>query len=149
MNSVVLAGRLTHEPELKTTNTGIEVLSFSVAVDREYTRQGEEKKADFINCVAWRKTAVFIGTYFHKGDGIVLNGRLEGRRYVDKDGNNRTAYEVIAERVEFPLGKSRDNSSLGTGYGQTNTCQAAPPATVPAVPSADSQQLPLDDDLPF
>lgn len=153
MNNVVLAGRLTHEPELKTTNTGIEVMSFSLAVNREYTKQGEEKQADFINCVAWRKTAVFISTYFHKGDGIVLNGRLEGRRYVDKDGNNRTAYEVVAERVEFPLGKGRDNSSFGTDYGQTNTSQtpgySAPPATAPTVPAAESQQLPIDDDLPF
>lgn len=136
MNNIVLAGRLTQEPELKTTNTGTEVTSFSLAVGRDYARQGEERQTDFINCVAWRKTAAFICTYFHKGDGIVLNGRLEGRRYVDKDGNNRTAYEVVVERVEFPL------SIKQIGQQTILTSTTAPNTTV-------SQEMPLDDDLPF
>ncbi len=136
MNNIVLAGRLTQEPELKTTNTGTEVTSFSLAVGRDYARQGEERQTDFINCVAWRKTAAFICTYFHKGDGIVLNGRLEGRRYVDKDGNNRTAYEVVVERVEFPLNRKQN------GQHTMSTSATAPNTTA-------SQEMPLDDDLPF
>lgn len=136
MNNIVLAGRLTQEPELKTTNTGTEVTSFSLAVGRDYARQGEERQTDFINCVAWRKTAAFICTYFHKGDGIVLNGRLEGRRYVDKDGNNRTAYEVVVERVEFPLNRKQN------GQQTILTSTTAPNTTA-------SQEMPLDDDLPF
>lgn len=136
MNNIVLAGRLTQEPELKTTNTGTEVTSFSLAVSRDYARQGEERQTDFINCVAWRKTAAFICTYFHKGDGIVLNGRLEGRKYVDKDGNNRTAYEVVVERVEFSLSRKQN------GQETTSTSATAPNTTA-------SQEMPLDDDLPF
>lgn len=136
MNNIVLAGRLTQEPELKTTNTGTEVTSFSLAVGRDYARQGEERQTDFINCVAWRKTAAFICTYFHKGDGIVLNGRLEGRRYVDKDGNNRTAYEVVVERVEFSLSRKQ------IGQQTILTSTTAPNTTA-------SQEMPLDDDLPF
>ena len=109
MNRVALTGRLTKDIELKATGTGTEVCNFMVAVDRRYKKQGEEKQADFIPVVAWAKTAVFINTYFHKGDGIVIEGRLESRKYADKEGNNRVAYEVIAENVEFPINKPQGN----------------------------------------
>lgn len=106
MNKIILAGRLARDPELKTTNAGTEVCNFTVAVDRRFSAKGEEKQADFINCTAWQKTGVFINSYFKKGDGITVDGRLESRKYVDKDGNNRIAWDVICENVEFPLGKS-------------------------------------------
>ena len=116
MNKIILAGRLARDPELKTTNTGTEVCNFAIAVDRRFTAKGEEKQADFINCTAWQKTGVFINSYFKKGDGITVDGRLESRKYVDKDGNNRIAWDVICDNVEFPLGKGKGASdSSGSG----------------------------------
>jgi len=106
MNKIILAGRLTRDIELRVTNTGTEVANFSIAVDRRI-KKGEEKVADFINCTAWGKTGVFVNQYFHRGDGITLDGRLEMRKYADKDGVNRTVYDVICENVEFPLGKGK------------------------------------------
>lgn len=140
MNNIVLAGRLTKQPELKITNTGIEVTSFTIAVNRPYAKQGDEVTSDFINCIAWRKTAVFIGQYFSKGDGIVLCGRLEGRKWVDNGGNNRVSYEVQVERVEFSLSKKQSNNS--NTYQQGTHSQSAQTQTT-------EQDLPLDDDLPF
>lgn len=106
MNKIILAGRLARDPELKTTNTGTEVCNFTVAVDRRFAAKGEDKQADFVNCTAWQKTGVFVEKYFKKGDGITIDGRLESHKYVDKDGNNRVAWDVICDNVEFPLGKS-------------------------------------------
>lgn len=106
MNKIVLAGRMVRDPELRTTNTGTEVCSFTIAVDRRFKDQTGERQADFINCTAWQKTGVFVDKYFKKGDGITLEGRLESRKYVDKDGQNRTAWDVICDNVEFALGKA-------------------------------------------
>ena len=142
MNIITLAGRLTAEPELKTTNSGLEVMSFTIAVNRRFAKQ-DEQETDFINCVAWRKTAVFISTYFHKGDGINLVGRLESRKWTDSDGRNRTSYEVIVDNVEFPLGKSRNSTE--NGYSQPQqTCTAQP-----AQANDGFGELPLDEDMPF
>lgn len=102
MNNIVLAGRLTKAPELKTTNSGVDVLPFTMAVNRAYAKSNDEVTADFIPCIAWRKTATFISKYFNKGDGIVIKGRLETRKWVDNNGNNRVSYEVIVENTEFP-----------------------------------------------
>ena len=104
MNKIIIAGRLTRDPELKTTDSGIEVCNITVAVDRRVTK-GKERITDFIDCTAWSKTGVFVNQYFKKGDGIVLDGRLESRKYVDKDGNNRVAWGVNIDSVEFPVGK--------------------------------------------
>lgn len=111
MNRIVLAGRLTRDIELKVSESGSEYCNFSLAVDRRFKDKSGEKKADFINCVCFGKTASFLNTYFKKGDGVVLEGRLESNKYVDKDGNNRTAWDVICDNVEFPLGKGRGDSS--------------------------------------
>lgn len=105
MNSICLLGRLTADPELKTTPNGVEVTSFCVAVDRAYQPKGQERQTDFINVVAWSGTAVFITTYFHKGQRIALNGSLQSRQYTDKEGNKRTAYEVNAEHAFFAESK--------------------------------------------
>ena len=101
INTAVIMGRLTADPELKTTASGLSVLSFSVAVDRNYQKEGEEKAVDFINIVAWRKTAEFISKYFHKGSMIAVEGSIQTRKYEDKDGNKRTAFEILANTVSF------------------------------------------------
>lgn len=132
MNNIVLAGRLTKAPELKATNSGVDVLPFTIAVNRAYAKSNDEVTADFIPCIAWRKTATFISKYFNKGDGIVIKGRLETRKWVDNNGNNRVSYEVIVENTEFPQGKSKNNTTA------INT----------PIPSM-VDDLPVDDDLPF
>ena len=101
INTAVIMGRLTADPELKTTASGLSVLSFSVAVDRNYQKEGEEKAVDFINVVAWRKTAEFVSKYFHKGSMIAIEGSIQTRKYEDKDGNKRTAFEILANTVSF------------------------------------------------
>ena len=109
LNNVVLMGRLTADPELKQTQNGVSVLSFSLAVDRDYTQQGQEKQADFINIVAWRLTAEFISKYFTKGQMMALKGAIQTRSYEDKQGNKRTAFEVVADKVYFCGSKEESN----------------------------------------
>ena len=105
LNSIIIMGRLTSTPELKTTTSGISVTSFTVAVDRRFQKQGEEKQTDFLNVVAWRQAADFVCKYFNKGDMIAVQGELQTRRYEDKDGNKRTATEIVADNVSFCGGK--------------------------------------------
>lgn len=105
LNKAILVGRLTADPELKTTPNGVNVTSFSIACDRPYSKDGE-RQADFINIVAWRGTAEFIAKYFHKGNAIAIDGSIQTRRYTDRDGNNRTAFEVLANSVSFVERKS-------------------------------------------
>lgn len=144
MNIVTLAGRLTAEPELKTTNTGTEVMNFTLAVNRRFAKQGETE-TDFINCVAWTRTAVFIHSYFHKGDGINLVGRLESRKWVDSNGQNRISWKVIADNVEFPLSKKSTSAPTQT---QTYTTQQTQ-QTQPAPNTFDVNELLDDEDMPF
>ena len=110
-NLVVLTGRLTADPELKTTANGISVTTFSIAVDRRY-RSGEERQTDFINIVAWRTSAEFITKYFKKGNLIGIEGSIQTRRYQDKNGNNRTAFEVVVNNAQFVESK-RESSPMG------------------------------------
>ncbi len=110
-NLVVLTGRLTADPELKTTPSGVSVTTFSIAVSRRY-KAGEETQADFINIVAWRQTAEFITKYFNKGSMIGIEGSIQTRRYVDKEGKNRTVFEVIANNAQFVESK-RDSAASG------------------------------------
>lgn len=109
-NLVVLTGRLTADPELKTTTNGTSVCSFCIAVDRRYN-SGEEKQTDFINIVSWRGTAEFVSKHFKKGDLIGIEGSIQTRKYTDKNGENRTAFEVIANNVQFVGGKKQENST--------------------------------------
>lgn len=111
MNNVSLMGRLTADPELKQTANGIPVLSFSIAVDRSFAARGTERQTDFINIVAWRQTAEFISRYFTKGQMIALKGSIQTRSYEDKQGNKRTAFEVVADKVYFCGGKNDKNSN--------------------------------------
>ena len=108
MNNVSLLGRLTADPELRQTPNGVSVCSFSVAVQRPYSSNGE-RQADFINCVAWRQTGEFISKYFRKGNMIGLTGAIQTRQYQDKDtGKNRTAFEVVINNAYFAESKSTD-----------------------------------------
>lgn len=101
MNVICLNGRLTADPELKNTPNGVSVCSFTIAVDRNIKGKDGEKQTDFINCVAWRNTAEFVSKYFGKGKMIAVVGELQSRKYTDKDGNNRTVFEVLANQANF------------------------------------------------
>lgn len=109
LNVVVLMGRMVADPELKRTQSGVSVSSFRVAVDRSFSK--EERKADFIDVVAWKGTAEFICKYFHKGSMIALAGSLQTRSYEDKNGNKRTAYEVVANEVHFAGSQAKKESA--------------------------------------
>ena len=161
INRVVLMGRLVADPELKTTNTGISVTSFRIAVDRSYVKAGEQRQADFFDIVAWRSSAEFVCRNFSKGSLIAIDGQLQSRQYQTKDGQNRTAIEVVADIVSF-TGERRDTAgTYGGGYSQApraNTyggSQVAPEAPAQQAPAYsagspdDFQAMPLDDDLPF
>ncbi len=139
-NLVVLTGRLTADPELKTTTNGISVTSFSIAVGRRY-RAGEEAQTDFINIVAWRQTAEFITKYFKKGSMIGIEGSIQTRRYTDKNGNNRTVFEVVANNVQFVESK-RDGASAPQG----EPAESFSNATANDFTEIESS---VDDDLPF
>lgn len=109
LNHIILMGRLTRDPELRRTGSGLAVASFSVAVDRDFpNKQTGEKETDFINCVAWRHTGEFVSKYFSKGSMIVVSGRLQMRKWVDDSGNNRTTAEVVADNVYFGESKKKE-----------------------------------------
>ena len=115
LNHIVIMGRLTRDPELRTTQSGVSVASFSVAVDRDYAgRDGSERQTDFIDVVAWRQTGEFVSKYFHKGSMIVVSGRLQSRKWQDRDGNNRTSWEVNADNVYFGESRASANSNGGS-----------------------------------
>lgn len=111
LNVAAIMGRLTRDPELRQTPQGVSVTSFTVAVDRSYVRQGEDRQADFIDCVAWRSTADFVAKHFSKGSMIAVDGHIQTRRYQDKNGNNRTAVEIIADHVHFAGSKPAEHSA--------------------------------------
>ena len=117
LNHIVIMGRLTRDPELRRTGSGIAVTSFSLAVDRDFGgRDGGERETDFIDCVAWRHTGEFVSKYFTKGSMIVVSGRLQIRSWTDKDGNKRRTAEVVADNVYFGDSR-RDGESGGNAYG--------------------------------
>ena len=116
LNHIVIMGRLTRDPELRRTGSGVAVASFTVAVDRDFGgRDGGEKETDFIDCVAWRQTGEFVSKYFTKGRMIVVSGRLQIRSWTDKDGNKRRTAEVGADNVYF--GESKRDNDGGSSYG--------------------------------
>ena len=120
LNHIVIMGRLTRDPELRRTGSGIAVASFSVAVDRDFGgRDGGEKETDFIDCVAWRQTGEFVSKYFTKGRMIVVSGRLQIRSWTDKDGNKRRTAEVVADNCYF--GDSKRDGDSGNSYNTGNS----------------------------
>ena len=128
LNRIVLMGRLTHDPELRRTQSYTPVCSFSLAVDRDYKRDGE-KETDFIDIVAWRSTADFVGKYFTKGRMAVVEGRLQIRDWTDKEGGKRRSAEVIADNVYFGDSKPKDSGSDVPAYdGEPGAGFGAPPS---------------------
>ena len=163
LNHIVIMGRLTRDPELRRTGSGIAVASFSVAVERDFSgRDGGEKETDFIDCVAWRQTGEFVSKYFTKGRMIVVSGRLQIRSWTDKDGNKRRTAEVVADNCYFGDSK-RDaeggsyggntyggNSYGGNSYGQQSSGGFGGYAQPASAPASDFAMLEDDDaQLPF
>ena len=126
LNCAILMGRLTADPELKTTTNGTSVTSFRIAVERNFVRQGEERQADFIDIVAWRQTADFVTRYFHKGSMIAVQGSIQTRNYEDKNGNKRTAVEVVADGVSFCGSKAESGAAPSTPTTAPSTPTTAP-----------------------
>ena len=143
LNHITIMGRLTRDPELRRTGSGIAVASFTVAVDRDFGgRDGGEKETDFIDCVAWRQTGEFVSKYFTKGRMAVVAGRLQIRSWTDKDGNKRRTAEVIADNVYFGDSKREgEGAAPAANYGSY---------AAPAAPASDFAMLDDDDaQLPF
>ena len=152
LNKIVIMGRLTRDPELRRTNSGTAVTSFSIACDRDFKSQSGEKETDFIDIVAWRGTAEFVSKYFAKGRMAVVEGRLQIRPYTDRDGNKRTAAEVVAENFYF--GDSRRDGDGGGSYAPSSySAPSARPMAGYDAPTGDEDQFAElsddDGDLPF
>ena len=150
LNHIVIMGRLTRDPELRRTGSGIAVASFTVAVDRDFGgRDGGEKETDFIDCVAWRQTGEFVSKYFTKGSMIVVSGRLQIRNWTDKEGNKRRSAEVVADNVYFgeskrgSEGTSNYSPAPAPSYGGGYSAPAAAPASDFAMLEDDDAQLPF------
>ena len=167
LNHIVIMGRLTRDPELRRTSSGIAVASFTLAVDRDFgSREGGERETDFIDCVAWRQTGEFVSKYFAKGRMAVVSGRLQIRNWTDKEGNKRRTAEVVADNVYFGDSKRDDqgsnssyggntyggnsygNSYGGNSYGNSGSNYGG--YSAPAAPASDFAMLEDDDaQLPF
>ena len=147
LNHIVIMGRLTRDPELRRTGTGVAVASFSLAVDRDFSpRDGGERETDFIDCVAWRQTGEFVSKYFTKGRMAVVSGRLQIRSWTDKDGNKRRTAEVVADNVYFG-----DSKRDGEGGSYSAPAPSYGSYAAPAAPAASDFAMLEDDDaqLPF
>ena len=157
LNVVAIMGRLVADPELRTTPQGTNVCSFRIACDRNFARQGEQRQADFIDIVAWRQQADFVCKYFQKGSLIAIEGSLQTRQYQDKNGNNRTAIEIVANNVNFAAPKSANAAPMGdAGYGAPTAApaprpaaQAAPAPSYSAGSNDDFALIEDEGDLPF
>ena len=125
LNKAILMGRLTRDPELKYTQGNLPVVQFTIAVERNHSGNGGERQTDFINIVAWRKTAEFVSRWFTKGMMIIVTGSIQSRRWQDKNGNNRTSIEVVADEVQF--GESKRSREANSGY-QSGYPEAYAPA---------------------
>ena len=129
-NRAILMGRICNDLELKTTPSGVTVLSFRIAVDRSYQAKGEERKSDFFNCVAWRQTADFISRFFSKGRMILVEGELQTRQYVDKNNVTQNVVELIIDNARFTGEKKADSS--GSSYAPAQGFPEPPPQYHPA-----------------
>ncbi len=148
LNRIVIMGRLTRDPELKQTPSGVGVASFTVAVDRDFkNRETGEKATDFIDCVAWRQTAEFASRYLTKGRMVAVEGRLQIREWTDREGGKRRSAEIVADNIYFG-----DSKPAGGGAPQRGASGGAPASGVPYQPSGPSAFAELGDDdgeLPF
>ena len=138
LNSVCLMGRLVADPELRQTPSGVSVCSFRIAVDRTYQPKGQEKQTDFINIVTWRSTAEFVSRYFRKGQLVAVQGSIQTGQYTDRDGNKRTAFDVVADNVFFAEKKAESGETKqGAGYDHSPDIQG------------DFEEIISPDELPF
>jgi single-strand DNA-binding protein len=137
LNHITIMGRLTNDPELRRTGSGVAVTSFTLAVDRDFKGSNGEKETDFIDCVAWKNTAEFVEKFFAKGRMAVVSGRLQIRTWKDKDGNNRRTAEVVADNVYF--GDSKKDGETTNTFAYANTA----PASDFAMLSDDDAELPF------
>lgn len=149
MNKAILVGRLTADPELKVTTSGTKVCSFSLAVNRRFVRAGEERKADFINCVAWRQTAEFICNYFAKGRMLGVVGSIQTRDWTDNDGRKRYATEVIVDEAYFTESKGSSEGVPRSEDSWQRPAQSAPQSFDSLPDGGDFMPGISDDDLPF
>ena len=160
LNVVAIMGRLVADPELRTTTSGINMARFRIACDRSFVRQGEQRQADFLDVVAWRSQADFVCKYFQKGSLIAIDGSIQTRQYQDKNGNNRTGVEIVANNIHF-AGPKNAGAAGGSSYQGSQPRQSAPsaqparPSNIEAVPSyaaGDTDDFAViddSDDLPF
>ena len=140
LNHITIMGRLTHDPEMRSTQSGVAVASFTLAVDRDFGgKDGGEKQTDFIDCTAWRHTAEFVSKYFSKGRMAVVSGRLQIDNYTDNDGNKRRSAKVIADNIYF--GDSKKDGATGGQSDEAASFTPAPSGFVPA--DVDSGELPF------
>ena len=144
LNKVILAGRLTADPELKQTTSGISVVSFTIAVNRKYSK--EQQQPDWISVIAWRQTAEFISRYFKKGSAICIVGAIQTRSWQDQQGQKRYATEVVADEAMFVDSKS-DNQPAANGASAPGTMGYVPEAYASTAPKF--EEIPPDEDLPF
>ncbi len=151
LNIVAIMGRLVADPELRTTPAGVNVCQFRIACDRNFARQGEQRQADFVDIVAWRAQADFVCKYFSKGSLIAINGRIQTRNYQDKNGNNRTAFAVVAENINFGGSKGTSSAKVDDGGEAAPRSEAWPKADPPANYGGVDDFAVIDDndDLPF
>ncbi len=143
LNCAIIMGRLTADPELRTTGSGLSVTSFCVAVDRSYVKEGEERQTDFINVVAWRGTAEFVSRYFRKCSMIAVQGAIQTRNYEDKNGNKRTAVEIVADKASF-CGSKAESGTAKSATRPDNSFSVLP-TNDDAFPFSAGE----DDGLPF
>jgi single-strand DNA-binding protein len=151
LNKAIIMGRLTKDPELKQTQSGVSVCSFTVAVERSFVPQGGERQADFINCVAWRGTAEFICKWFAKGRMINVVGSIQTRHWDDQEGKRHYSTEVVADEVNFCGDGKREGGDNNHANGSNNF---SAPYNAPAAPQNNGEEggfvtVNIDDDLPF
>lgn len=149
LNNVVLMGRLTADPELRHTPNDISVTSFTLAVNRSYIKAGGERQTDFIDIVAWRQTAEFVCRYFRKGQLVAVQGAIQTRTYQDKQGNNRKAFEIVADNVYFAEPKRDYSNNQNQTDNYDNQRQEEPSPAFNNGSADDFTEVTSDDDLPF
>lgn len=150
INVVAIMGRLVADPELKTTPAGINVCTFRIACDRSFVQQGQQRQADFIDVVAWRHNADFLCKYFAKGSMVAVQGRLQTRQYQDRNGNKRTAVEVVADSLSFAGSSKKPGGQAVDEGGEAPPSDYRDPA--PAYSQGDADDFTViddNDDLPF
>lgn len=143
LNHITIMGRLTHDPELRRTGSGIAVTSFTLACERDRAAEGQEKETDFIECVAWRNTAEFVDKYFSKGRMAVVSGRLQIRPWTDKDGNKRRTAEIVADSVYFGDSKPQNGSGSSVSGNYAPASNAAPSGDYAVLGDDEGGELPF------